>query len=186
MTVEIKGTTVRDTLQGLGSRLGRDRCERLLGLLDADSQRMFRERIIASQWYPLDPFTRLLEADIREHDQGDPSALTKRSEVIFEKQLSGIYRMFILVGSPESLIHRIAAAHATYFRGTQVEVASCERGEALVRYTGFEAHHWILDHAIIGFHRKGLELSGAHAVEARIATPIRQGKGYSEIALSWA
>jgi hypothetical protein len=183
--LQIKGTTVRDAIEGIRGRLGQERFDRLMSLLDEPSREMYRERIIATQWYPLDAFTNLLETDVREHDGGDPSKLVKRSEIVFEKQLTGIYRMFIRLGSPESLVKRIAAAHETYFRGSHVDVVACERGAALIRYRGFEARHWILDYPIVGFYRKGLQLSGAKDPEVTMAVPLKLGKGYSALTLRW-
>jgi hypothetical protein len=184
--IQIKGTTVRDTLETLRGRMGEVGYDHLLTRLDEPSQRLLREPIIASQWYPLDAFTTLLVAVVNEHDHGDPKALAKRAERVFEKQLTGIYRIFIRLGSPEALIKRIAATHATYFHGpTTVEIV-CEQHKAFLRCTGFAAQHWIIDYAIQGFYRKGLELSGASEPKVEIVTATSEGKGYSEFALSWS
>ena len=61
-----------------------------------------------------------LEADIRETAGGNEQELVKRAEAVIEKQLSGIYKMFIRLGSPEFVIRRIAAVHSTYFDGVQI------------------------------------------------------------------
>lgn len=84
------------------------------------------------------------------------------------------------------MIKRIAAVHATYFQGVPIDVKPLGNGQALIRYTGFEKQHRIMGFAIIGFFRKALEISGAKNVVVRFTTPIEEGKGYTELALSWS
>jgi hypothetical protein len=139
-----------------------------------------------SGWYPLDDYTALLEAYIREVDGGDPRALIERAEKVLERQLGGVHRLFIRLGSPESLVRKVAAAQATYFRGSEVSVVSCGKGRALVRYLGFARNHQPIEHAIVAFYRKGLKLAGAQDVQARFTVSMALGTGVSETELTWS
>jgi hypothetical protein len=40
--------------------------------------------------------------------------------------------------------------------------------------------------AIIGFFKKALEISGARDVTIHFATPIDEGKPFSELSISWS
>jgi hypothetical protein len=111
--------------------------------------------------------------------------LIKGSEEVIERQLRGIYKVFVKLGSPEFVLKRIAAVHATYFQGVDIKVEMMGPGNATIRYTGYEKQHRIIGFAIIGFFRKALEISGAKNVQAGFATPIEAGKGYAELAISW-
>ena len=111
--------------------------------------------------------------------------ITRGSEVVIEKQLRGIYKAFVKLGSPEFVIKRIAAVHATYFQGVPIEVNLQGSGKAVVRYTGFEKQHRIMGFAIIGFFKKALEISGAKDVVLRFTTPIEEGKEFAELSISW-
>jgi len=105
---------------------------------------------------------------------------------VIERQLHGIYKAFVKLGSPEFVIKRIAAVHATYFQGVPIDVQLSGNGKALIKYTGFETQHRIMGFAIIGFFRKALEISGARDVVIYFLTPIEEGRGYAELSISWS
>jgi hypothetical protein len=181
---EIKGMVVRDTLRSILGRLGQQGLEALLEAAGAEARTLVAEPVNVSGWYPLDAYASLLEAEVRA-EGGDASGLRARAEKVIEKQLSGVYRIFVRLGSPESLVKRISVAHETYFRGVQIAVLACETGRAVVRYTGFTKRHQAMEHVIVSFYRKGLELAGAREVNARVATSLTGGGGVSEIEMSW-
>lgn len=184
--VTIKGSAVLDTVRAFRKRSGDDGYDRILGTLDEATQAVFRGAILPTTWYPLDAFVRLLEADLRETAGGDEFELVARSEWLVEKQLRGVYRLFVKLGSPEFVLKRISIVHMTYYNGVQLETTSLTRGRAVLRYTGFQASHRLIGNAIIGFYRKALALSGAKDVEAWFATPIGDARGYAELVVTWS
>jgi hypothetical protein len=184
--VQIKGSVIRETIGQIKRRAGDDSLKKILDLLDDETRKVFESEIFASTWYPLDVFTRFLEMEIKVLANGNEEMVTRGSEAVIERQLRGIYKAFVRLGSPEFVIKRIAAVHATYFQGVPIDVLLPANGRATVRYTGFEKQHRIMGFAIIGFFRKALEISGAKKVEIHFATPIDEGKPYSELSISWA
>jgi hypothetical protein len=184
--VQIKGSAIKETIDQIKTRAGEDAFRKILGLLDAETRKICEGKIFASSWYPLDLFARFLEVEICVLADGNEEMVTRGSEVIIERQLRGIYKVFVKLGSPEFVINRIAAVHATYFQGVPVDVRLQGRGKALVKYTGFEKQHRIMGFAIIGFFKKALEISGAKDVTIYFATPIEDGKGYSELSIAWS
>ena len=183
--IQIKGTAVLDTIRLVKERVGDDGYRKVVGLLHEETKKVFESEVFSSSWYPLDAFTNFLEVEIRESAGGNAEVLIKGSEAVVERQLRGIYKVFVKLGSPEFVLKRIAAVHATYFNGVDIKVEMMGPGKATIRYTGYEKQHRIIGYAIIGFFRKALEISGAKNVEARFATPIEEGKGYAELAISW-
>jgi len=183
--VQIKGSVIRETISQVKRRAGDDSLKKILELLDDETRKVFESEIFASTWYSLDVFTRFLEVEIKVLANGNEEMVTRGSEAVIERQLRGIYKAFVRLGSPEFVIKRIAAVHATYFQGVPIEVLLPANGRATVRYTGFEKQHRIMGFAIIGFFRKALEISGAKDVEIHFATPIDEGKPYSELSISW-
>ena len=184
--VQIKGSAIKETINQIKSRSGEDALQKILGLLDEETRTMCRGEIYSSSWYSLDLFTRFLEVEIRVLADGREEMITRGSEVVIEKQLRGIYKVFVKLGSPEFVIKQIAAVHATYFHGVPIEVHMQGPGKALVRYTGFEKQHRIMGFAIIGFFKKALEISGAKDVVLRFTTPIEEGKEFAELSIGWS
>ena len=184
--VQIKGSAIKETINQIKSRAGEEALQRILCLLDEETRTICQNEVFASSWYPLDVFTRFLEVEIRVLADGKEEMVTRGSEVVIERQLRGIYKVFVKLGSPEFVIKRIAAVHATYFQGVPIEVQLQGHGKAVVRYTGFEKQHRIMGFAIIGFFKKALEISGATDVVLCFTVPIEEGKPFSEISISWS
>jgi len=183
---QIKGSVIQETISQIKRRSGDDALQKILGLLDEDTRRTLQGEIYASTWYSLDLFTRFLEVEIRVLAGGNEEMVTRGSEAVIERQLRGIYKAFVKLGSPEFVIKRIAAVHATYFQGVSIDVQRPSPNQALVRYTGFEKQHRIMGFAIIGFFKKALEISGAKDVTLHFPTPIETGKEFSELSISWS
>src|SRR5580692_5940419 len=183
--VQIKGSAIKETIEQIKSRAGEAAFQKILGLLDEETRKICAAEIFSSTWYPLDLFTRFLEIEIRVLANGHEEMVTRGSEAVIERQLRGIYKAFVKLGSPEFVIKRIAAVHATYFQGVPIDVQLQGHGKAMIKYTGFERQHRIMGFAIIGFFKKALEISGAKDVVIYFATPIEEGKGYSELSIAW-
>jgi len=183
--VQIKGSAIKETINQIKARSGEDALQKIFGLLDEETLTICRGEIYSSSWYPLDIFTRFLEIEIKVLADGREEMVTRGSEVVIEKQLRGIYKAFVKLGSPEFVIKRIAAVHATYFQGVPIDVQLVGQGKAVVRYTGFGKQHRIMGFAIIGFFKKALEISGAKDVVLRFTVPIEEGKEFAELSIAW-
>jgi hypothetical protein len=184
--VQIKGSAIQETIGQIKRRAGDDALNKILGLLDGDTRKLFESEIFASTWYPLDSFTQFLEIEIKVLADGNEEMVTRGSEAVIERQLRGIYKAFVKLGSPEFVIKRIAAVHATYFQGVPIEVAMPAPSSATVRYKGFQPQHRIMGFAIIGFFKKALEISGAKDVAIHFAVPIEQAKEFAELSITWS
>ncbi|NWF91404.1 MAG: hypothetical protein HXY46_00675 [Syntrophaceae bacterium] len=183
---EIKGTALIDTIKGIKDRYGDQIYKSIVDQLKGEARGLFeRSLILPSGWYSLDAFAQFLETYLKVAVQGNEQELIKRSEVLIERQLSGIYKWFVKLGSPEFVLNRISAVHRTYFQGVGVEVNLPSPGKAILKYTGFAKQHRLIGLIIIGFYRKALEISGAKEVKAEFTSPIEDDRGYCELLLSW-
>ena len=148
---QIKGSAIQETINQIKNRSGEETFQKILGLLDEATRNVFKGNMDSSTWYPLDFFTRFLELEIRVLADGNEEMVTRGSEAVVERQLRGIYKAFVKLGSPEFVIKRVAADHETYFQRVAIEVRLPEKDNALITYTGFEKQHRIIGFAITGF-----------------------------------
>ena len=181
---EIKGTVLLDTIAAIKKRAGEEELAKIVGRLNGEARDIFEKPIHLTNWYPLDAFVEFLEADVQETAGGNREVLVTRAEKVIEAQMRGIYKIFVKLGSPAFVITRIAAVHATYFRGVEI-IPEVEGHTAIIKYIGFQKHHDILEFTIIGFFRKALEISGAKHVAMKFSIPITQGGPFSELTISW-
>ncbi len=156
--VEVKGTVVSDSIKAVKARHGEQAYASIVGLLKGETKSLFEKGFVMPiGWYPLDAFVEFLEMDIRVTANGNGQELIRRSEVIIEQELKGIYKVFVKLGSPRFVLNRISTVHQTYFRGVGIEVSLPGPGQASLKYTGFERRHRLIGFSIIGFYRKALE-----------------------------
>lgn len=185
MAVQIKGSAVKETISQIRTRVSPDAFKAVLDVLDEDTRKLIEGEIFTSSWYSLDLFCRFLEVQNRVLAGGEEEMITKGAKAVNERQLKGIYKAFIKIGSPQFVIERIAAVHATYFQGVSIEVQSSAPGKALIRYVGFEKRHRIMGFAIVGFFKTALELSRAKDAVIYFSVPIDDGDGFAELSLAW-
>lgn len=182
----VKGRVLIDAVAVARELRGQTAVDALVATLDAEAQEVLRGTLLANDWCPLDVLTSFMAASVRMHNGGDESVIVARSERVVEQQLGGIYRIFIRLGSPEFIVKRLGAIHQTYFEHVRVSPSFAEERRARVRYTGFQPQHRLMEHAIVGFYRKALQLSGAKDVTATIATPLSAGRGILEVEIAWS
>ncbi len=184
--VEIKGSVVGDAIKIIKSKYGEQTLNTVFGLLKPETCAVFdSKRVIPMNWYALDDFIKFLEADLKVTSNGNEEDLIKRSEDLIGAQLTGIYKIFVKLGSPEFVLTRIATVNQTYFRGVTVEVNLPAPRNAVVRLTGFAKEHRLIGLSIIGFYKKALEVSGAKNIKAEYTTSIEEDKGFCELDLRW-
>jgi hypothetical protein len=183
--IEVKGSIIVETIDAIKQKFGDEVYNKILNNLDENDKKIFGKIVLEVGWYNLDSFAKLLEQDVLVTLNGDEKELIVRSEGVFERQLKGIYRFFIKLGSAEFVIKNLSLVHKTYFRGVSIDVKMESPNKALVRYTGFEKQHRIIGFSIIGFFKKALEMSGARDVNPYYTTPIEENKGYCDLAITW-
>jgi hypothetical protein len=182
--VQIKGSAVFDMIRSVKTREGEEGFRALVSFVDEPFRAMFLGGIFDAAWYPLDAYVAFLAATLK-YSGDDEKVLIGRTEAVIEKQLQGIYRVFVRLRSPESIIKRIVTIHRTYFTGASVGFDLPAPGHAIVKYGGFEKHHRLLEYVIIGFYNKALELCGAKQVQVMVTVPMAKGAGLCELTMTW-
>jgi hypothetical protein len=183
--VQIKGTIVKETVENIKNSFRKDEYDRFIHLLPEEGRKLFQDPISSSDWYNLDVFTSLLDTLVGERHKGDPKKLIKPTEKVVEKQLRGMYSVFVKKNSPEALLKKASVVTSTYLKGVDVKLSMVSEGNAQVKYIGFNKHHSMFGYYLIGFYRKALEVCGAKNINVEFITPIVSGKEYAELVLKW-
>jgi hypothetical protein len=181
----IRGIAIAHDVEMLLKRFGKQNYIRLAETLDAEDRKIFLNKIIAADLYPLDSYVRFIEASINLFFKGDKSAVLRNTEEIIDRQLKGVFRWFIQFGSPAYITNEIVKITQAYFEGVTVNPIINGNGRFVGRIVGFKKKHEIMQYAIIGFFRKSLSISGAKNVQAKFTIPFSDNKEYSEIMVTW-
>lgn len=181
--IAIKGSTVCDAVSAYLASLP-DEYREVLDKLDAGTRAVITGAQ-ANEWVPLDHFVRYLQAQVDVTGEDADALHAHRAELVLERQLRGVYKIFTRLASPETVITRLAAVHTTYLRGVEVQHVALEKGKAILRYVGFEKGHRLMEPIIVGFYRKLLSVNGAKDIEVRFTEPIGGRQGWAELLLTW-
>jgi hypothetical protein len=181
--VRIKGTSILDAVEAARKREGEQRMAQIMESLPPRLRQVFDNGILPTSYYSLDAFVAFLEAGFRLGGD-DERILIKRTEAVVERQLTGLYRVFIKLGSPEFVVRRITTIHQTYFTGIGIDV-ELRDGDARIRYTGFRAQHRLIEYVLIGFYQKALQICGARDVRAQVSVPLADDPPFCEVHVTW-
>jgi len=180
-----KGVTYRTSINTLRQPRGDRVAEATLDLAPAEFTRSFRSGLVFSgNWYPLSWYTDLHRAAQKVTGEGPDLARTMGFEATRD-DLSGIYRIFLLVVSPEFVISKAPLLFNTYYDTGTMEVTDATRGRARARWTdcvGFDHNLWL---DVQGSCQAGLEAAGARDVVINPLSGAGDGDLRMELEARW-
>jgi hypothetical protein len=180
-----KGVNFRTFVKTLRRLRGDHIAEATLDLAPAELAHTFRAGLVFSgNWYPLDWYAELHRAAQKATGAGPELARTIGYEAL-KDDLSGIYRIFLLVVSPEFVISKAPLLFSTYYDTGTMSVSEATRGRARAQCggcTGF-SRNLFLD--VQGGCQAGLEAAGARDVVITLVSGGGDGDTGMELAAGW-
>ena len=184
--MEVKGIALKTTRDFVRTNFHGEYSKWLRELPDA-TRNMYEDVIDMTVWYPLreaylipiETITRMFfKGNAQEcgHTLGYYSA---------EVALKGIYKVFLLIASPNFLIQRASKIITTYYRPSQVEAFTISPKSAAIRITEFSEMDLALEYRFGGWCKRALELSNCKGVKYAIRKSIVKGDAHTEIEFSW-
>ncbi len=180
-----KGVNFRTFIKVLRKLRGDRVTEATLDLAPGELARNFRAGLVFSgNWYPLSWY-----ADLHQAAQKAAGASTELARTIgleaVKDDLSGIYRIFLLVVSPEFVISKAPLLFNTYYDTGTMAVTESSKGRAHAKWTGctgFDHNVWA---DLQGSCQAGLECAGAHDVVIAVSAGGKDGDTTMEIEARW-
>jgi hypothetical protein len=180
-----KGVNFRTFVKVLRKLRGDRIAEATLDLAPAELARNFRAGLVFSgNWYPLAWYADLHRAAQKAAGAGPELARTIGHEAV-KDDLSGIYRIFLLVVSPEFVLSKAPLLFNTYYDTGTMAVSDTARGRARAKCTGctgFDRNLWL---DVQGSCQAGLEAAGARDVTINVVTGGADGDAAMEIEARW-
>ncbi|MBI5478957.1 MAG: hypothetical protein HY906_08885 [Deltaproteobacteria bacterium] len=167
-------------------RLRGDRiAEATLDLAPPELSRNFRAGLVFSgNWYPLSWYADLHRAAQKAAGAGPDLARTIGFESV-KDDLAGIYRIFLLVVSPEFVLSKAPLLFSTYYDTGTMAVSEAARGQARAQFTGctgFDRNLWL---DVQGSCQAGLEAAGARDVAINLIAGGADGDTSMELEARW-
>jgi hypothetical protein len=183
---EVKGTAVSVTPEYVKARFGESGQRRWLESLSPAAQAIFSRTIYPHLWFPLElgfvePTRKICELfhggrSLGAIDVGRFSA---------ERALRGIYKFFVRLGSPESLIERASSVFATYYRPCRMEGIPMGKGKVALRIFDFPEIHTLVEARVEGWVLRAMEISGCKDIQVNVTASLTRGDPCTELQVGW-
>jgi hypothetical protein len=184
--MQVKGTAVQTIPLFIKAKFGEQGFQKWLESLSPSVRTAFSSIILPPAWYPLhegliEPTLKLCELFYR----GGMEGAVEQGRFSAEYGLKGVYKLFVKLMSPDSLVSKASTIMPTYYQPCAAEVADKGPKTATIRITRFDTPHTVIEQRIRGWMERSLELSGAKMAKVRIMASMTSGSPYADFAASW-
>lgn len=170
--MKAKGTAVKSLKDYIIEEHGTEGLQRWLEALAPASRAIHQGTILTNAWYPFeDGLLGPMKAMDRMFYQGRAEGAWRQGRYTAEKNLHGIYKVFVKVANPQFLIRNTASLWHTYYDGSQAEVSDIGPGRAVLTLTGIETASLDYDHSVGGWVERALEICGCQRITVAISNP---------------
>jgi hypothetical protein len=180
-----KGTGFKSCLNALRKLRGAATVESTMAQLPTEIADAIRyQRIVASGWYPVE-WLRALHAGAQAATKEGASLARAIGAEAMRIDLSGIYRVLLIVVSPQAIVSKSARAFKLFYTHGEMNVLEATRGRAHAEWKGckgFDANVW---NDTLGSCEAALELCGAKNLRIRLVSGGRDGDERAEVVASW-
>jgi hypothetical protein len=180
-----KGVGIRSFLAALERLHGASVVAQTLEGADPDCASRVREgRLLATGWYPIE-WLRSLHTSAQRVTGTGTELSWRLGGAAMRADFTGVYRIFLLVLSPEALVSKSARVFSTYYTRGKMQVLSSRPKLVHVQFTdclGFDANLWA---DVGGSSEAGLELCGAKQVTHETLRGGRTGDDFLEVVARW-
>ncbi len=184
--MQVKGTSIKTTRDFVKAQFP-NRYEEWLKSLSKESQMIYSNTINVSDWYDLkiaytDPMEKIVELFYNKNAQKGGEEMGFYSAEI---GLKGVYKVFLLVASPQYLMKRGTRTMETFYMPSEIEVS--EKGDkmAIVKIKKFDGITKTLEYRIAGWCAKALDLCKCKSRSYRITSQLSLGQESTTIEFKW-
>lgn len=181
----MKGTAVQSSLRYVRERFGEGSLARVLEALPEDDRQALGHGILASSWYGMDAFLRFMQEVERQLGAQEPDVVRKMGRASCDYGVTGVYKIFFKVGSPEFIISRAARVFSSYYDTGELKVVEGGAGRAVVELTALQGGAPQFCERIFGWMQRTLELAGAKALRSAHSACVHRGDPVCRFEGNW-
>lgn len=157
-----------------------------LSNLPEKSQKIYTQTISESKWYSLnDAFVVPTRIMLKMFYDNDLSGANELGSYSAKKGLTGIYKVFVKMGSPAFIISRAAKVFTAYYKDSSIKVLSSTKKSVILMIDRFPEYADVVEHRIIGWIDKALEISGCENVKTQVVHSFLKGDPFTEFFITW-
>lgn len=185
--MEVKGIALKTTRDFVKTNFPGDYSQ-WLNALPESTRKNFEGVLDVGKWYPLHenyliPLGKISGMFFNGNEKKCGEALGYYSADV---ALKGIYKVFLLMASPNYLMQRASKIITTYYQPSQVEAEKVSQKSALIRITEFSEMDAALEYRFAGWCKRALELSNCSDVSYTMRKSLARREDATEILFEWS
>ncbi|OGJ88136.1 MAG: hypothetical protein A2268_05060 [Candidatus Raymondbacteria bacterium RifOxyA12_full_50_37] len=183
--MRVKGLAVQSISQFVRKKFPL-RYDEWLRSLPPIAQGIFLNPLVSSEWYDLNdamsiPTRKLCDLFYK----GGLEGAWECGKFSADQALSGIYKVFVRLGSPGFIINRATSLFTTYYSPSALKIVTNEKHHAAVQVVQFADINPMVEHRIGGWMERVLEISGCRGISLKITRAISSGHPVTEYDARW-
>lgn len=185
--MQVKGTSIKTTRDFVKTKF-KGQYDKWLNTLSQESQKLYKNSVDITQWYDLktaytDPLNKIVELFYNKDYEKGGAEIGKYSA---EVGLKGVYKVFLMVATPQFLMKRASRAMETFYQPSEIEVTDKAPNEKIVTIKKFDGLTLALEYRIAGWIEKALEMCKCKAIQYEFTSNISKGQNNTTIIFKWA
>lgn len=163
----IKGSAVRSVIDFVKIKGDSSTWLTVVSQLSDEDRDIFSGVILSPNWYPMQSYHNLLLAISNNLSASSPEIGIDIGKKIIEDGLTGIYKTFLKILTPEYVMSKVPILWRRYFDGEQLELVEVTEKKITMEVIGEIKPPKVYCYTVIGGMIKGIELAGGKNVVGR-------------------
>ncbi len=185
--MNVKGTALTTTRDFVKTRFP-GKFDEWINSLPPAAKEFYTSTLDATKWYPLHdaylvPSNKVIDLCFEGKIPEGADTLGRYSADI---ALKGIYKVFLLVASPNFLIKRASKIFSTYYNPSEINVIEHDANQVILRITKFDEMDMALEYRIAGWIKRALELANCREPYYEFGKRLSEGDEHTDIRFGWS
>ncbi len=147
---------------------------------------MYGGHIMANNWYPFQPIMVEPTSKVCElFYGGNIRGAWVVGRYSADYGLSGIYKIFVKVGSPDFILKRASTILSGYYSPCKLSVTESGPGKAILQITEFPEPSMLVESRIGGWMQRALEIHGCKSPQVKVTRSMTRGEPVTEYDATW-
>ncbi len=183
--METKGATVKSIVEFVKNKFPQ-RYTEWLNSLPSESRTIVESAIYATNWYPIVEALIIPTKQLAILYNGDAKkAAWEAGRFNAEISLTGIYRIFIKVSSPNYIIERASKIFSTFYNPSEIKVIETKLKSVKLHILKLPVNEMVLECRIGGWMERALEINNCKNVKVLMPFTKTKGAPYTEYSITW-
>lgn len=184
--MQVKGTSIKTTRDFVKTKFP-NKFDEWIKSLPKESQTLYLDSVKVSDWFDIkfayyEPMNKI--ADLI-YDKNAQKAGEELGLYSAEVALTGIYKVFMLVATPQYLMKRASRMMETFYTPSEVEVSESGTRLIILKIKKFDGITKVLEYRFAGWCVKSLELCKCKNITYKVTSHLSAGDKDTTIEFKW-